>query len=91
MPKYRKKPVVIDAEPTAQLVACSQNNWDALPQWFRDHYEAGNILIRPNGLDIETPEGTMAAELTDYVICGVAGEVYPCKPEIFDQTYERVD
>ena len=42
-------------------------------------------------LDIETLEGTMHANVGDYIITGVRGEKYPCKPDIFEQTYEPAD
>ena len=42
-------------------------------------------------LDIETLEGTMRASVGDYIITGVRGEQYPCKPDIFEQTYEPAD
>ena len=42
-------------------------------------------------LDIETLEGTMHASVGDYIITGVRGEQYPCKPDIFEQTYEPVE
>ena len=42
-------------------------------------------------LDIETLEGTMHANVGDYIITGVRGEKYPCKPDIFEQTYEPID
>lgn len=41
--------------------------------------------------DIETLEGTMRASVGDYIITGIDGEQYPCKPDIFEKTYERVD
>lgn len=44
-----------------------------------------------NYLEIETLEGTMTARPGDYIIKGVQGEFYPCKPDIFEQTYEAVD
>lgn len=42
-------------------------------------------------LEIQTLEGTMRAEPGDYVITGISGEQYPCKPDIFLQTYEKID
>ena len=42
-------------------------------------------------LDIQTLEGTMHADVGDYIITGVKGETYPCKPDIFEQTYEPVE
>ncbi|QGT53804.1 hypothetical protein HYQ09_gp040 [Acinetobacter phage vB_AbaM_Konradin] len=46
--------------------------------------------VMESGLSIETLEGTMTASLNDYIIQGVNGEYYPCKPEIFDKTYDVV-
>ena len=42
-------------------------------------------------LDIETLEGVMHASIGDYIITGIRGEQYPCKPDIFNKTYEEVD
>ena len=42
-------------------------------------------------MDIQTLEGTMHADPGDYIITGVKGERYPCKPDIFEQTYEKVE
>lgn len=42
-------------------------------------------------MDIQTLEGTMHADPGDYIITGVKGEQYPCKPDIFEQTYEKVE
>ena len=42
-------------------------------------------------LDIQTLEGTMHADIGDYIITGVKGKTYPCKPDIFEQTYELVN
>ncbi|UYL85815.1 hypothetical protein vBAbaPDP45_34 [Acinetobacter phage vB_AbaM_DP45] len=46
--------------------------------------------VMESGLSIETLEGTMTVSLNDYIIQGVNGEYYPCKPEIFDKTYDVV-
>lgn len=40
---------------------------------------------------IETLEGTMKANIGDYIICGLSGELYPCKPDIFKKSYEEVN
>ena len=90
MSTFRKKPVVIEAAPCRELIFNAENNWLLLPQWFRDAYEKGGIVIAPRLITIKTLEGTMAAELDDWVICGVKGEMYPCKPDIFAMTYEAV-
>lgn len=88
MPKFRKKPVVIEAVKTSQLIALSGNDWNALPGWFDAAYERGELLIRPGGIDILTLEGTMTADPSDWIICGVKNELYPCKPDIFAATYD---
>jgi hypothetical protein len=46
---------------------------------------------KPVEIEIETLEGTMTATPGDWIICGVQGELYPCKPDIFEATYEPVD
>lgn len=81
---YRKKPVEIHAR---QLVA--SESWDAaedLARWCGGLL--GGTLEQPFLL-IPTLEGDMRASRDDWIIQGVAGEFYPCKPEIFDATYER--
>lgn len=78
MPKFRKKPVVIEAR---QL---NYANVSALALWCGGK-RAGRTI------DIETLEGTHKACQGDWIIRGVKGEFYPCKPDIFEQTYEPVD
>jgi len=83
--KYRKKPVVIEA---FQLVEGSR-----LPDWFSYGHiksEIGLGGIRYLYALIETLEGTMTADEGDWIIKGVQGEIYPCKPDIFEATYEPV-
>ena len=85
--KYRKKPVEVDAY---RYVV------DPAPGWFRDALERGDVqyfgLTRPpwSYVEIKTLEGWMRAHPGDYIIRGVAGELYPCKADIFRQTYEEV-
>jgi hypothetical protein len=80
MARYRKKPVEIEAV-----------EWTG-----RNGAEIGRFLKgsewREDGDDIllETLEGTMAARPGDFILRGVEGEVYPCKPKIFEATYEAV-
>lgn len=84
--KFRKKPVVIEAYQFTQ-------NTDARnprPDWFQDAVTRDEVTTHPDCAFIHTLEGTMRAELGDWVIRGVKGELYPCKPDIFAQTYEAV-
>jgi len=82
MSKYRKKPVVIDA---VQWVRGNEDKVKAFMNMELVTEYQGEILV------IETLEGTMRANQGDYIIKGVQGEIYPCKPDIFEQTYELVE
>ena len=85
MTKYRKKPVVIDAwQLTKENVECGIPGWINLDTV---HIFDGDVLFA----EIVTQEGVMQASEGDYIIKGVKGEVYPCKPDIFEQTYEEVE
>jgi hypothetical protein len=88
MPKFGKKPVVIEAWPARTLVKAATLDWDALPKQVIDAYEKGGWVFSTSGIHISTLEGTMFADLDDMVIKGVNGEFYPCKPDIFEKTYE---
>ena len=80
MSKFRKKPVVIEA------VRWDGENFDEVTLLSAD----GRIARRGHVLVVSTLEGDMIAGPGDWIIRGVAGEVYPCKPDIFDKTYELV-
>jgi len=88
--KFRKKPVVIEAV---------QLRWDTWSE-ICEHAGVGKLTERKPegrmhgekmGLAIPTLEGLMIAEENDWIIKGVAGEIYPCKPGIFEATYEPVN
>lgn len=83
MPKFRKKPVVIDA---VQFRAGEQ------PSEFAEDVVAGRIRYPEDGtMLINTLEGSMIARPGDWIIRGVKGELYPCKDDIFRATYETVE
>ena len=88
MAKYRKKPVIIDAWQFTK-----ENYINKVPAIFRD----GDISLwsQHGGEVIEgeilTLEGKMKVNENDYIIKGVNGEYYPCKPNIFEQTYELIE
>lgn len=83
--KFRKKPVVIDAE---QL---TEENGDRLAQWCGGSWHETHKPGYASSLYISTPEGRMQAKQGDWIIRGVNGEFYPCKPDIFAKTYEAVE
>ena len=74
--KYRKKPVVVDAV-----------------QWFKHGDHPAVLNLNSNNINgiLSTLEGDMYVSPGDWIITGVKGEHYPCKPDIFEQTYEAVD
>ena len=90
MAKYMKKPVVIDAWPVRNLLKAASENWAALPVSVNDAYEDGEVIFADDRVHITTLEGTMTGNSDDWIIRGVKGELYPCKPDIFEATYERV-
>jgi hypothetical protein len=90
MAQYRKKPVVIEAIPCREALKGFSQNWKLLPKWLEAAYNKGGVVATPQGIYLPTPEGSMLANPDDWIICGVKGEVYPCKPDIFAATYEPV-
>lgn len=84
--KYRKKPVVIDA------MQFNGNNQFEIMRWIESLDTQRHITWHfTNGkIEIPTLEGVMSCSKDDWVIRGVSGEFYPCKPDIFELTYEEV-
>ena len=93
MPKYRKKPVVVEA------VRWTGSNLEEIRNFvgsdlIEECVELFDIkrTLKEMLVDIaiDTLEGTMRVDYGDYIIKGIQGEFYPCKPDIFEQTYEEV-
>lgn len=85
--RYRKKPIVIEA---MQFKDDSADTIIALQEFMQSdllvsYADPDNPVIK-----IETLEGVMDASVRDFIIKGINGEFYPCKPEIFAKTYEAV-
>ena len=92
MPKYRKRPVVIEARKVVTDTDSADydtNSPLALARWIES--EGQKAAAYSGNLHIHTLEGVMSANSGDYVIRGVQGEFYPCKPDIFEATYEPVE
>lgn len=97
--KYRKKPIVIEAFQMTHERRADNKDW---PNWLheawnKDEREEGSVscidLPHSDGADqlhIITKEGSMLVGWGDWIIQGVQGELYPCKPDIFAATYEPV-
>ena len=84
--KFRKKPVVIEA---------FRLGFDPIPEWASNQhgleYHTDETYAGKHYVLIPTLEGIMRGDVGDWIIQGVAKEVYPCKPEIFDKTYDPVE
>lgn len=97
MPKFRKKPVEIEAVQYG-LAEYADNPWEIrgeVPQWLKDAAREGVVVPEFRSEDywylkIKTLEGDMYVAPDDWIIRGVEGELYPCKPGIFAATYEAV-
>ncbi len=99
MAKYRKKPVVVEA------VKLGWDTWSEVCNFVDEKSFGVGVWLDDTtkeelpegktsntmGLRIKTPEGMMLAKQGDYIIKGIAGEFYPCKADIFEQTYEPVN
>lgn len=81
MAKYRKKPIVIEA-------VQNHDNPDEVAAFFGQDNHFG---FKDGVWSIITLEGIMNANHRDWIIKGIKGEFYPCKPDIFEATYEKVD
>ena len=86
--RYRKKPVIIDA------IQWTGHNFQKVLKFVEEtEFENARKILafHQNHLHIQTLEGTHLANEGDWIIRGVHQEYYPCKPDIFEETYERVE
>jgi len=93
MPMFRKKPVVIEAIQWDGSIHSADKieAWSAGKTRCQGRCDGGvNISTLKVGIYIATLEGEMRADPGDWIIKGVKGEFYPCKPDIFAKTYEPV-
>jgi hypothetical protein len=91
MARYRKKPVVIEA---FKWTGGPDQTED--PEWIIDAIRNGTVWFVESGsptccMMISTLEGDHKANQGDYIIRGIKGELYPCKPDIFEATYDLVE
>lgn len=92
MPRFRKRPVVIEAFQWRN----EPGDYEIMPKWLKDAFVDGNIkvvsIVGPDGVEIriETLEGAMAGKVGDWIIRGIRGELYSCRADIFEATYEPV-
>ena len=88
MPYFRKKPVTIEAR---LFDSEDLNIQEWLADWCRGRLRGITLDPEQRVIQIDTLEGEIEASYGDWIIKGVKGEFYPCKPDIFEMTYEKVD
>lgn len=91
VPKFQKKPVIIEAMQYPGILQFADA--EKVLEWLDENnvnYQHENVVKGFHGLIIETLEGNMRADPGDWIIKGVKGEFYPCKPDIFEATYDPV-
>lgn len=99
MNKYRKKPVVIEAlqltkQNIREVYTFIYSEPDTKNPISSDRWYDYEGLVKAEGLKLKTLESdgeTQTASIGDYIIKGIQGEFYPCKPDIFKATYDKVD
>ena len=89
--KFRKKPVVIEAvrwtgDNLREIIEFTGRH-ESAKEWAWDQFEK---VVKTEGLKIFTLEGPLLSSAGDWIIRGIKGEFYPCKPDIFEATYEEV-
>ncbi|MGI6722573.1 MAG: hypothetical protein ACOX4I_08635 [Anaerovoracaceae bacterium] len=89
--RYRKLPVIVEAFQLDERPLIAED-------WFWDAVSENQVTTHNFGkhypeawCEIKTKEGIMTARTGDYIIKGIRGELYPCKGDIFEQTYEKID
>ena len=93
--RFRKRPIVIEAvqfdgSNADAIVAWAQNGWGDHGIWLKQKVFPGDPTRAIFFLVIPTPEGEHEAAPGDWIIRGIAGELYPCKSAVFEATYDRV-
>ena len=83
-PSFRKKPVVIEARQVLDYLS----NHQEIARWIEAGGGKASLPFLGSHIVIGTLEGDMRADIGDWIIRGVQGEFYPCKPDIFEATYE---
>ena len=84
MQKYRKKPVIVEAFQLTEKLLEEKG-------WTEEYVGNRKIKYRLDHAIIQTLEGEMITNIGDYIITGIKGEIYPCRKDIFEETYELVE
>lgn len=91
MAKFRKKPVVIEAVQWTGTVSSLDSISAFMNEWHghkKAHEDWEELVLESGKIEIKSLEGVVTASKGDWIIKGINGEFYPCKPDIFEKTYE---
>lgn len=89
--KYRKRPFDVHAWCALDLIRYAKDDWGQMPAVITSAYDAGNVVFTPNTVQVKTNHGWLDATNYDMVICGLDGELYPCKRDVFERLYEAAE
>jgi len=94
--KCRKKPILVDyiqwtGDNLFDVITFTDKKPELNHMVAMDGWETYQNLVKDEGLKIYTLEGVMNASIGDFIMRGVQGELYPCKPDIWEATYDKVD
>jgi hypothetical protein len=87
MPKFRMKPLIVEAR---QFTLADAKQPESIEAWCNGRVRGTKLPAAERIIQIDTLEGEMEGKVGDWIIRGVKGEFYPCKPDIFAATYEEV-
>ena len=88
---FRKKPIVIEAKQFETNNEAGDVNMNAIVIWINQGRDKIGAWHNGTNIFVSTLEGEMRADVGDWIIRGIKGEFYPCKPDIFEATYELVE
>ena len=91
MTRFKKRTVEIEAIRSADACEYASHDWSALPRWLRESYEEGRVLFGNNEVVIWPGPNELIARIEDWIVREQDGTIYPCKPDIFEATYETVE
>jgi hypothetical protein len=86
--RYRKKPVDVFAWCAMDLLRAAKNDWGLMPAVISTAYDTGEVQFTDHTVQVKTNHGWVEATNYDMVICGLDGELYPCKRDVFERLYE---
>ena len=90
MPKFRHKPTEVEAVPVRKILQAAKRGIAESPAWLQKAYDSGKIALAADYLLITTLEGQVRAKVSDWLIRGVQGELYPCSRDVFEASYEEI-